>query len=566
MNHIWVLFLAHVVLSTVATEVHESGELLNTAEVCQYMQCVEDGSKLSLKFNETMWKQFSEQLNTTFDLNTWNWSKLDDLVQENRTFEVVFNGLETLHVHILQGHGSVTTLNLDNNQIAMVENEAFANFKALMTLSLRGNMITVVNDFVYNPNMLQHLDLASNRINDIKGLKTYTLSHLTYLNLSHNLIKSIGTELSKLEALETLDLSRNAIKRREKPIILPKNLQQLLLHNNELTTWPFETVPETLTDLSLGFNQINLTKEATNVRRLDLSYNRLASFCGECFPSLEELDLSGNYLEALPRFGNQPTRLRKISFNRMPNLQSIERSTFQGVTEQLHELEISFCPQLTTIEFHAFADLKELKRLDLSYNALQQVPENMVNWNQIEQGVNLQGNPINCACSMQWLVDRVIPAMHSKRELHKLFPNLRCAQPAIYKDHLIVHLTVHDNLMCRKYQEMDLPGMETVVQLMKEHRQMQFVRAQQIILAALICGIILEGVSAELGVACALPAGPPVPIGLARSLSGSKSSSSKLELVVSSVIRSRDSSFTGGVVLPVVAPDVDAGKSGVSPL
>uniref|UniRef100_A0A182WGK9 LRRCT domain-containing protein n=1 Tax=Anopheles minimus TaxID=112268 RepID=A0A182WGK9_9DIPT len=490
MRHIRVCFLVHLVLSTVASVVHVSGELLNTAKVCQYMQCEEDGSKLTLKFVETRWKEFNEQLNTAFDLNSWSWSELDSVVQENQTLEVVFNGLETPHIDILQGHGSVTVLNLDYNQIANVENEAFANFKTLMTLSLRGNMITAVHDFVYNPNILQHLDLSNNWIKDTRGFKTFTLSHLTHLNLSHNRIESVRTELSKLEALEMLDLSHNAIKKGEKPIILSKNLQQVLLHNNELTTWPFESVPETLTALSLAFNQINFTKEATNVRKLDLSNNRLDSFCSECFPSLEELDLSGNYFEAFPRFGNQTSFLRKISFNRMPNLQSIERSAFQGFTEHLQELEISFCPQLSTIEIHAFADLKKLKRLDLSYNALQQVPESMVNWKQIEQGVDLQGNPINCNCSMQWLVDRVIPAMHSQRELHKLFPKLRCAQPAIYKDYLIVHLTVHDNLMCRKYREMDLPGMETVLQSMKEHRQAQVVRAQKMILAFLIVGII----------------------------------------------------------------------------
>lgn len=92
---------------------------------------------------------------------------------------------------------------------------------------------------------------------------------------------------------------------------------------------------------------------------------------------------------------------------------------------------------------------------------------------------------------MQWLVDKVIPAMHSHRELHKLFAELRCAQPPMYRDYRIVYLTVHDNMLCRMYREMDLPGMELVIQSMKEHQQTQIVKAQQIILASLIVGIIL---------------------------------------------------------------------------
>ncbi|XP_049278369.1 leucine-rich repeat neuronal protein 1-like [Anopheles funestus] len=484
MQHIRIWYVVQLLLNITVSVV------VNTANVCQYMQCTEDDTKLTLQFNVTMWEAFSEQPNAAFNIGSWNWSTLDPLVQKNRTSEVVFNGFDFPHIDSLQGHQSVTALNLDNNQITTVEEEAFANFKNLVSLSLRRNMITIVRDYVDSPNMLQYLDLSYNWIEDIKGLRTFMLPHLTYLNLSHNRIASVQSELSKLKALDILDLSHNAIKKDGKPFILPKNLSQLLLSHNELTTWPFAYVPETLTVLSLSFNQIDFTQEATSVRSLDLSSNRLASFCSECFPAVEELDLSGNYFEAFPQFSNRTSTVRKISFNRMPNLRIIKRSDFTEIEEHLHELEVSFCPRLSTIESNAFIDLKELKRLDLSFNVLQQVPENMINWNRLEHGVDLQGNPINCNCSMQWLVDRVIPAMHARRELHKLFPKLRCAQPPMYKDYLIVHLTLHENLLCRKYREMDLPGMETVVQSMKEHRQMQVVRAQKIILVFLIIGIV----------------------------------------------------------------------------
>uniref|UniRef100_A0A182SA49 LRRCT domain-containing protein n=1 Tax=Anopheles maculatus TaxID=74869 RepID=A0A182SA49_9DIPT len=423
------------------------------------MQCTvreENDAIVTLQFNDTMWKTHNEQLNTAFDFSSWNWTELDSLVEENRTFEVIFNGLEIPHIDICQGHANVTVLNLEYNQITTVEQEAFANFQNLLSLSLRGNMITAVRDFVYYPNKLQHLDLSNNLVKDIKGLKTFTLSQLTHLNLSYNHIDSVRTELSKLEALDTLDLSYNSIKKGDKPIILPKSLRRLLLHHNKLTTWPFESLPDTLTDLSLSFNQIDVTKDAPSVRILDLSSNRLASFCNNCFPLLEELDLSSNYFENFPKFSTAMGTLRKVSFNRMPNLRSINKSAFEDA-EHLQELEISLCPRLSTIESNTFTGLKELQRLDLSYNVLQQVPEDMINWKQIEQGVDLQGNPINCNCSMQWLVNKVIPAMHSHPELHKLFPELRCAKPPMYKDYLVVHLTVHDNLLCREYREMDLP-------------------------------------------------------------------------------------------------------------
>ncbi|XP_040161510.1 leucine-rich repeat neuronal protein 2-like [Anopheles arabiensis] len=474
--------------------VYASDEPLQTAKVCQYMQCTvseNDGAQVRLRFNHTMWKQYSGSLNREFDFTSWSWSELDSVAEANPTLEVTFNGLEVPHVDILQGHDGVVSLNLDENQITVVEAEAFVNFKMLTVLSLRRNMITAVNELFYLPNKLQRLDLSNNWISEINGFKSFTWGELRHLNLSHNRIEALRTELSKLDALDTLDLSHNSIKKVDsKPIILSRSLRRLLFDHNKFTAWPFDSLPDTLVELSLSFNELETTKEGHYVRHLDLSSNRLASFCGHCYPALEELDLSGNYFDTIPKLSNATgNSIRKVSFNRMPHLQSVEKTAFEGAAN-LQEIEISFCPRLSYIEPHAFTDLKQLKRLDLSYNALQQVPEDMVHWKQITQGVDLQGNPFNCNCSMQWFVSKVIPAMHSNRELHKLFPKLRCAEPPMYKDYLLVYLTVHDNLLCRKYREMDLPGMEQVVQLMRDHRQMQMVRAQKIILACLIVGII----------------------------------------------------------------------------
>uniref|UniRef100_A0A182PUI3 LRRCT domain-containing protein n=1 Tax=Anopheles epiroticus TaxID=199890 RepID=A0A182PUI3_9DIPT len=491
-----VVWLASAVLA-ISTVVLVSGELVQTAKVCQYMQCTtasvgeNEAMQLTLRFNKTMWAEYHESLNRPFDFTSWNWSELDNVTEMNHPVELIFNGLDVPHVDIMEGHVSVVSLNLDDNQITGIEKDAFANFKNLTTLSLRRNMITVVNEFFYHPNHVKHLDLSHNQIGQIDGFKSFTWASLTHLNLSYNRLNSLRTELSKLEALETLDLSHNAITKGDKPIILPRSLVRAQLDHNELLAWPFDSLPDTLTHLSLSSNRLGSTKDAPGVIQLDLSSNRLASFCGHCFPALEVLDLSSNYFESFPRLSdrNGAASLRKVSFNRMPHIGTIEKGAFDGA-DNLEEIEISFCPRLSSIESHAFTGLKKLKRLDLSYNALQQVPEDMVHWRRLTEGVDLQGNPINCNCSMQWFVGKVIPLMHSRPELHSLFPQLVCAQPPMYRGYLLVYLTVHDNLLCRKYVEMDLPGMEQVVQSMREHRQMQLIRAQKIILACLIVGIV----------------------------------------------------------------------------
>uniref|UniRef100_A0A182QP22 LRRCT domain-containing protein n=1 Tax=Anopheles farauti TaxID=69004 RepID=A0A182QP22_9DIPT len=475
------------------------GSVPSTAKIChQYMQCAKNQemgvSKVTLRFNRTMWDEY--RAGKEFDFPTWSWSELDEISREYDLLGVIFNGLEIPRLDVLDGHGSVTSLNLDGNQIATMETEAFAHFVNLSSLSLRNNMLTAVNEALfYFPNQLMQLNLSGNSIRETNGFKGLTWSRLQHLNLSHNQIESVRNQLSKLEALVTLDLSCNAIKNGERPIILPRSVQRLHIDHNNLTAWPFDSVPDALVELSLSFNNIDhTTKLAPSVRRLDLSSNRLASFCSYCFPALEAIDLSSNYFDHFPLLSNSTGvwSVRQIAFNRMPHLRSIEKVAFDGAAN-LKDLQISFCPRLSSIESNAFTELLQLQRLDLSYNGLQQFPRDMANWKTIKHGVNLQGNPINCNCTMQWLLDDVIPAMHTHRELHHLFENLRCARPPAFREQPLAFLTVHDNMLCRQYREMDLPGMEYVAQLMKDQHDLETIRIQQMILAGLIVAIIITG-------------------------------------------------------------------------
>lgn len=129
---------------------------------------------------------------------------------------------------------------------------------------------------------------------------------------------------------------------------------------------------------------------------------------------------------------------------------------------------------------------KDLKKLNLSYNGLTKVPKDMVHWDRIEQGVNLQGNPFNCDCSMQWFLDVVIRGMLRHRELHTLFPELRCSQPSGYKNEPMVHLTMYDNVLCRRALEISAIGM---VNANQENQEDHFV--EQIILICLLVAIII---------------------------------------------------------------------------
>jgi hypothetical protein len=56
-----------------------------------------------------------------------------------------------------------------------------------------------------------------------------------------------------------------------------------------------------------------------------------------------------------------------------------------------------------------------LLQLDLSYNALSSLDERVMHWESLE-ATDLQGNPWDCTCPMQWILDRVVPRVYSTRQ------------------------------------------------------------------------------------------------------------------------------------------------------
>ncbi|ETN66365.1 hypothetical protein AND_001850 [Anopheles darlingi] len=429
-----------------------------------------------------------------FDFRTWNWTELHGIpVADGSHLEVNFSGLDVLEIDSLYGHERITSLILEENQISKIEREAFENFKRLNKLSLRQNAITELKVLLHRSNELQHLDLSHNQITRLDTFKDHPLlswPRLAYLNLSFNRIETITHQLSKLEQLVWLDLSNNQIHRSgANPVILPNNLRELIMNSNQLTDWPFDSIPPSVSHLSMCCNELKTLKPAMGVQWLDLSHNSLTHIEPDTFPAVEELNISSNYFDSLPILSNTTDGswpLKRLTCNRMPNLRTIDKK-FIAKAANLVELEITICPKLTSLEPKLFMDLKALERLDLSYNGFQQIPEQLVHWNRIKHGVDLQGNPLNCKCSLQWMLDRLIPEMKRNRELHNLFPHLRCARPAIFQGQLLVHLTAYDNALCKSTRE--LIGMEHVITVADSSEY--WLAVQKTILAVLIVCIVI---------------------------------------------------------------------------
>jgi hypothetical protein len=72
--------------------------------------------------------------------------------------------------------------------------------------------------------------------------------------------------------------------------------------------------------------------------------------------------------------------------------------------------------------FHEFIILLEslltepsYLQLDLSYNALSFLHEEVTRWESLESA-NLQGNPWDCMCRLQWVLDKVLPLVYNNSQ------------------------------------------------------------------------------------------------------------------------------------------------------
>lgn len=142
--------------------------------------------------------------------------------------------------------------------------------------------------------------------------------------------------------------------------------------------------------------------------------------------NLVELDLSFNLLNNVPSHTfDSITELRELKLNGN-SIQKIFNDAFLHIP-QLIRLEISDC-KLSYIEARAFTGLeKSLEWLKLDNNKLTDVLPNSFTNLQSLHGLELEGNPWNCSCSLrplrEWMLRKNVPfgippVCHSPKRLY----------------------------------------------------------------------------------------------------------------------------------------------------
>ncbi|XP_046462597.1 chaoptin-like [Daphnia pulex] len=262
--------------------------------------------------------------------------------------EMAFAGLER----------SLGELYLPFNRLQRVPQKALQNLEKLKVLDLGANLIVEVNreDFSGVEDSLQHLSLADNYLVTLQ-LESFTgFQRLERLDLRGNSILTVAP----LGSSGTLKLSH------------------LNLADNALEHIPFISLAQmrSLNTINLANNRISTTFDVFFQGRI----------------SIDTLILDNNMIGNLPPFAFQNFNLiNKTSLN--GNLiREIAEDAFKDA--KIRDLSLSDC-SVHGVDARSFRGLESsLQRLDLSYNNLSTLPENLLDKFDFLKALILNDNPL----------------------------------------------------------------------------------------------------------------------------------------------------------------------------
>ncbi|XP_068085896.1 toll-like receptor 2 [Anabrus simplex] len=238
----------------------------------------------------------------------------------------------------------------------------------------------------------------------------YATPNLKHLNLADNLLERIPLSISTLVHLETLDLSRNPLITQEPSFTLPLHqlehlhilqLSHIPLNNLDLLRPFLFSTGVSLSELYIANcnvsviadTEISILEHQTSLKVLDMSNNQLKHIPHNFVQSVKKLtilNLSSNHLYESPQLilDSNLTTL-DLSYN---NLTVPVNITHLGKVKLLNlsRNKISTWSNLAT------SLSTKVKCLNISYNFIEVVNKDMIDFFKTMQCVDLGGNPLNC--------------------------------------------------------------------------------------------------------------------------------------------------------------------------
>ncbi|XP_055681985.1 chaoptin [Lutzomyia longipalpis] len=299
-----------------------------------------------------------------------------------------YNVIERLFTNTFDELIMLQFVNLASNNIRHLERHCFHNLPFLTYIDLSYNSLRNVTEaaFAFLPNLLA-LDLMFNSLVSF-SLKTFrhvsNSSTPMRLNISHNEVAVFEGELSSYLYVHTLDASYNFLSEPGVFHNLGPSLRKLYLQHNNisfLTNHAFGDL-EVLDCLNLSSNNISTLRRRSfqglmNLQELDLSDNRIEQLQFEQFGFLKKLrmlNLRNNRLKSLPRDAFINTRIEYLDMSE--NFLGLWPATaFSDIGFTLRSIRLDG-NQIEYLDATMFSNTNFLLELRLAHNRITVLPDN----------------------------------------------------------------------------------------------------------------------------------------------------------------------------------------------
>ncbi|XP_040841022.1 PH domain leucine-rich repeat-containing protein phosphatase 1 [Ochotona curzoniae] len=307
----------------------------------------------------------------------------------------------------------ITQLDLRDNKLRELDAMIFNNIEVL---HCERNQLATLNVCGY---FLKALYASSN---ELVQLDVYPVpNYLSYMDVSRNHLENVPEWVCESRKLEVLDIGHNQICELPARLFCNSSLRKLLAGHNQLARLPERLERTSVEVLDVQHNQLlelppNLLMKADSLRFLNASANKLeslppATLCEETNSILQELYLTNNNLtdKCVPLLTGHPhlkilhmayNRLQSFPASKMAKLEELEEIDISGNKLKAIPTTILNCRRMHTVIAHSncievfpeVMQLPEVKCVDLSCNELSEVtlPENLP---PKLQELDLTGNP-----------------------------------------------------------------------------------------------------------------------------------------------------------------------------
>ena len=271
----------------------------------------------------------------------------------------------------------IVTLSLDRNPLVKISNSPLNELKYIVSLSLRNCLLDEIPAYFSFFSRMSTLDISHNNImaNAIIALPP----NLTRLVLDNNPLGSVPESVQEVVKLSHLSLNSCNLRKLPTFICLLKQLQNLSIRRNSLTSLPARLGNTMLATIDLSSNPLgclDLLNSAKRLRQLYVNECRLHNFPREILnlKKLTELHLGWNSFISLPAdlchnnlrtlsFDCNPVRTLSNAIINLKNLRTLEVDNMQEFPNAVLNM-----PQLSSLKIQV--DFDSLLMLPNSWKEL----------------------------------------------------------------------------------------------------------------------------------------------------------------------------------------------------